>query len=276
MAHFPLRSRSSTSSVTPASPAPRGFTLIELLVVISIIALLIAILLPALQAARDTAENIKCLSNLRQQGVAFESYRADSEDFYVPFTPASVPGDPNTDVSNWAYELYRSDYMTGTGGWICPTAEGVRPKADDAREEIEEGGSTGAIIKAFRDINYGYNRFHIGRTYGEGFMSAPARTVTVPSETLLTADSWRMDAPNDGRTYQLWDGSAPWKATIDTPPRYQIDTLRHQNKANLLMADGHAATWQEKNVYAQGASGSGFIYTSEPAHVPSRWFRRDK
>lgn len=58
-------------------PAP-GFTLIELLVVISIIALLIAILLPTLRAARETAQNVQCLSNLRQIGTAYFLYAEDN------------------------------------------------------------------------------------------------------------------------------------------------------------------------------------------------------
>ena len=56
-----------------------GFTLVELLVVISIIALLIAILLPALGKVRGTARSIQCLSNLRQQGVAGLAYTEDNK-----------------------------------------------------------------------------------------------------------------------------------------------------------------------------------------------------
>ena len=57
----------------------KAFTLIELLVVISIIALLIAILLPALGAARRSAQDIQCLSNQKQQGVAFHVHATDNK-----------------------------------------------------------------------------------------------------------------------------------------------------------------------------------------------------
>ncbi len=61
-----------------------GFTLIELLVVVSIIALLIGILLPALGSARHAAKNLACLSNQRQIGVAFGSYSTTHNDL-IPF-----------------------------------------------------------------------------------------------------------------------------------------------------------------------------------------------
>lgn len=57
-----------------------GFTLIELLVVISIISLLIAILLPALRAARESARTLQCSTNLKQIGIGIASYAADSKD----------------------------------------------------------------------------------------------------------------------------------------------------------------------------------------------------
>ena len=61
-----------------------GFTLIELLVVISIIALLIGILLPALGAARSTARNLACLSNTRQMGIALATYHTENDGYFMP------------------------------------------------------------------------------------------------------------------------------------------------------------------------------------------------
>ncbi len=71
----------------------RGFTLIELLVVVAIIALLISILLPSLSQAKEQAKTVKCVSNLRQIGIAMHSYFGEHNDWF-PFwkhnnTPAT-------------------------------------------------------------------------------------------------------------------------------------------------------------------------------------------
>ena len=71
--------------------AMSGFTLVELLVVIGIIALLIAVLLPALQRAKENANSVKCSSNMRQLGTAFVAYAQDHQNKFPPNVGATPP-----------------------------------------------------------------------------------------------------------------------------------------------------------------------------------------
>src|SRR5688500_2089603 len=67
-----------------AAVAVAGFTLIELLVVIGLIAILIGILLPSLNAARRASYKTKCLSNMRQLGDAYKLYQLDNKGWWPP------------------------------------------------------------------------------------------------------------------------------------------------------------------------------------------------
>lgn len=101
----------------------RGFTLIELLVVISIIALLVGILLPALGAARRTAQSAVCLSNERQVGLVFGFYLNESKQFLPP--QRSNKGlDPHVPIGPYFFQYIPFSYVNGSEKvFICPSDE---------------------------------------------------------------------------------------------------------------------------------------------------------
>src|SRR5947209_3782898 len=113
--HTPRSLLRTLASTAARARVAAGFTLVELLIVIGIIALLISILLPALNAAREQARSAACLSNLHQLGISHTNYISESGGYILPTdyrdstTAAGANGYAVADT--WATVLVASKYL---------------------------------------------------------------------------------------------------------------------------------------------------------------------
>jgi len=100
----------------------KGFTLIELLVVIAIIAILIGLLLPAVQKVREAAARMTCSNNLKQMGLAIHNYASANQDKLPPqltYTPGSLPAYKVFHYHLLPYIEQDNVYRAGQGYWAC-------------------------------------------------------------------------------------------------------------------------------------------------------------
>jgi prepilin-type processing-associated H-X9-DG protein/prepilin-type N-terminal cleavage/methylation domain-containing protein len=256
-----------------------GFTLIELLVVISIIALLIGILLPALGAARNTARGVACLSNVRQVGIAAQSYLADNKQYYIPFSnfmyawepyqgpalnsasnaPANPP--PPTDRWVWTSKFVDDAYLPGIEVYTCPTLETTNDDYLDAARKDQT--PFWQQDPDWYKVHYGMNFTFMGTRLDQPVVATDRlranqspRDVDIlsPSETNYFADSvnlaMKLGSPALGNTTGYAVGETAGIAYLfpgeETDPNrsYGHADARHNNSINVAYADGHASAVQ--------------------------------
>ena len=228
----------------------KSFTLIELLVVIAIIAILAAMLMPALQKARETSKSTSCLSNEKQLGTMFHFYG----DAYNEWLPSEWVSNnyamDNVTKGHNSYGWYWHQLFEGAG--IFPTKRSskvnrasfsVCPSAKTAPIGMSYGLNRGLRYQA-QSSSYQKKQVWLGDA-SRKYEFIKRNTIKVPSSIAIAGDC------ND-TTVQL----NPYTDNADDPGYPTAANFRHMKTLNMLFADGHAENMQKDAVRSWAVDGA--------------------
>ena len=233
----------------------KGFTLVELLVVIAIIALLLSIVVPSLQKAREIAQTVICTSNLRQWTLVFSMYGQDHDDRFN----AGWAGSGQSQISNWWMDAGRAYY--GNVGEIrcCPTATAVMRNKDGTP-------GPGHERQPFAAWGYQPNFFQDPDDYGSYGING--WTEDKPDQWIANPDNkdkfWRrMTVSNASQVPLMTDAQwiDAWPEPTSRPPNardeprgsgnhmVRIVQDRHHRRQNVAFLDGSVETLGLKELW---------------------------
>jgi prepilin-type N-terminal cleavage/methylation domain-containing protein len=271
------------SSQPCPSSARRAFTLIELLVVIALIAILAALLLPALVRAKDAGRSTACKNHLHEMGLALAMYVSDNRDTYPAYCDTAFFATPAlaSDLSTrWEgkvglyYQLGWSNSSYHCPGYKGPIFPGGAPASGESG--MSPAGS------------YGYNTTGAGNTIGsipfgpEGpglglggtECALRANRVAVPSEMMAIGESsvdlahaWMFAPPSAWGWDHLWCGFIPpgqvgWEQNHLLP-------MRHGKNYNNLMCDGRVIAVDRLKWY--NPTNSAVFWNNDHRPHPEMW-----
>jgi len=237
--------------MTSQSTRRSGFTLIELLVVISIIALLISLLLPALARAREQAKVTQCASNERQMGIAYAIYANDYEGYYPP----SYVAGGGWNVISVPVRGYMIGAGVGRDAFYCPTHE---VNGEDARDALWDSPQN--IFPYGEWVAISYNSWTnmsvyspvLGRDHGtvEGtWADYSVNTLGIYTMWLIRDSDLK---PSENR--MAWDMVYPWLDIMEPGRVLHLFQGKPQG-ANVLYGDGHVKwrAFEDMIPYSHGA-----------------------
>ena len=217
------------------------FTLIELLIVIAIIAILAAMLLPALNQAREKAKAITCTGNLRQSYTAFNNYASDY-DGYMPYCL-----DPYGNLQSWGMAYFMKDwngyagdvweYFKGKNIYVCPSLPYIIDKTGVSGTSSGYRGNTYGLLYGAMGHNLKFSSMRRVRETPTWALFSQKTLQKPVSQLPLLVDSVKNDLATAGTLCQWWAVRHNSSYDGDGAPH-----LRHSNSANMAYFDGHVGS----------------------------------